>query len=125
VQVTGKHVNVPVLLIDETFDPATPYEGSLYIRHIFPTASLIEGKNGTTHAGSLSGVACTDDTIARYLSTGAVPQRKDHYGADKICPPVPKPTPTKDASTAANQSRARAVAYEKVRAAIGGYSIQP
>ena len=55
VQVAGRNVHVPVLLIDETFDPATPYEGSLYIRHIFPTASLIEGKNGTTHAGSLSG----------------------------------------------------------------------
>jgi pimeloyl-ACP methyl ester carboxylesterase len=39
VQVTGKNVHVPILLIDETFDPATPYEGSLYIRHIFPSAS--------------------------------------------------------------------------------------
>ena len=42
-------------MIDETYDPATPYEGSLYVRSIFPTASLIEGKDGTTHAGSLSG----------------------------------------------------------------------
>ena len=125
VQVAGRNVHVPVLLIDETFDPATPYEGSLYIRHIFPTASLIEGKNGTTHAGSLSGVACTDDTIARYLSTGAVPKRQHHNGADKVCPPVPKPTPTKDGSAGANKSLARAVAYEQVRAAIDGYPIQP
>jgi pimeloyl-ACP methyl ester carboxylesterase len=94
VHVTGRKVHVPVLLIDETYDPATPYEGSLYTRRIFPTSSLIEGKNGTTHAGSLSGVACTDDTIARYLSTGAVPARRRGNRSDKVCPPVPKPNPT-------------------------------
>ncbi len=94
VDVTGKHVHVPVLMIDETYDPATPYEGSLYVRKIFPTASLIEGKNGTTHAGSLSGVACTDDAIARYLSHGTVPPRQAGNHSDKVCRPVPKPNPT-------------------------------
>jgi pimeloyl-ACP methyl ester carboxylesterase len=94
VTVTGAHVNVPILMIDETFDPATPYEGSLYVRSIFPTASLIEGKNGTTHAGSLSGVACTDDTIANYLRTGQVPARKPGNRSDLVCPPVPQPDPT-------------------------------
>ena len=54
-----------------------------------------------------------------------MPQREHHYGADKVCPPVPKPTPTNDTSTGANQSPARAVAHEKVRAAINGYPIQP
>ncbi|MBO0866908.1 MAG: alpha/beta fold hydrolase, partial [Mycobacterium sp.] len=127
VNVTGKNVHVPILLIDETFDPATPYEGSLYIRHVFPTSRLIEGKNGTTHAGSLSGVACTDDTIARYLKTGAVPRRKHHYGSDKVCPPVPKPNPLAGAATPSTaQSTAQpavpatayAAAWAKVRAAI-------
>jgi pimeloyl-ACP methyl ester carboxylesterase len=94
VDVTGAKVHVPVLMIDETFDPATPYEGSLYVRSIFPTASLIEGLDGTTHAGSLSGVACTDDTIANYLATGVVPARKNGNQADKVCPPVPQPDPT-------------------------------
>lgn len=95
VHVTGRHVHVPVLMIDETFDPATPYEGSLYVRKIFPTASLVEGKDGTTHAGSLSGVKCTDDTIARYLRTGKVPTRKAGNHSDKVCPPVPPPTPVR------------------------------
>jgi pimeloyl-ACP methyl ester carboxylesterase len=101
VDVSGADVTVPILMIDETFDPATPYEGSLYVRSIFPTASLIEGKNGTTHAGSLSGVACTDDTIADYLATGAVPARVNGNHSDKVCPPVPQPDPTASAATPA------------------------
>jgi len=98
VSVTGANVTVPILMIDETFDPATPYEGSLYVRSIFPTASLIEGKDGTTHAGSLSGVACTDDAIANYLLTGHVPVRKAGNRSDKVCPPVPQPDPTSSAA---------------------------
>ena len=94
VTVSGKHLKSKVLMIDETYDPATPYEGSLYVRSIFPTASLIEGKDGTTHAGSLSGVSCTDDAIARYLTNGSVPARKAGYRSDKVCPPVPNPNPT-------------------------------
>jgi hypothetical protein len=96
--VSGANVTVPVLMIDETYDPATPYEGSLYVRSIFPTASLIEGLDGTTHAGSLSGVACTDDTIAKYLLTGQVPARKAGNRSDKVCPPVPQPNPLGGAS---------------------------
>jgi len=95
VNVTGRHVSVPLLLIDETKDAATPFEGSLEVRDLFPTASLIEGVGGTTHAGSLSGVACVDNSIAHYLATGTVPERLPGRGSDKKCPPVPPPTPTK------------------------------
>jgi pimeloyl-ACP methyl ester carboxylesterase len=94
VHVTGRKVTVPVLMIDETLDPATPFPGSLLVRKLFPTASLIEGKNGTTHAGSLSGVACTDDSIGAYLANGTVPARKPGNRSDKVCPPVPQPNPT-------------------------------
>jgi pimeloyl-ACP methyl ester carboxylesterase len=131
VNVTGANIHVPILLIDETFDPATPYEGSLYIRHIFRSSRLIEGKNGTTHAGSLSGVACTDDAIARYLKTGVVPKRKPHYGSDKVCPPVPKPNPlaagasVPSTSTASVASTHNAAASAKVRAAIDGAAMLP
>ncbi len=93
VHVTGRHVKSPILLIDETLDPATPYAGSLEVRRRFPTASLIEGVGGTTHAGSLSGVACTDNAIGRYLSDGTVPARKPGNRSDLRCPPVPKPEP--------------------------------
>ena len=99
VHVTGKDVKSPILLIDETFDPATPYAGSLEVRRRFPTASLIEGVGGTTHAGSLSGVACTDDAIGRYLTNGTVPKRKAGDRSDLRCPPVPQPEPAPQASS--------------------------
>ncbi len=60
---------------------------------------LIEGVGGTTHAGSLSGVACTDDTIAAYLDNGALPNRVRGNRSDKQCDPVPQPNPTTAAAS--------------------------
>lgn len=79
------------LLIAETHDAATPFEGALKLRSIWKRSRLIEGVNGTTHAGSLSGVPCTDNTIAHYLNTGQLPARKPGSQSDKKCPPVPQP----------------------------------
>jgi pimeloyl-ACP methyl ester carboxylesterase len=93
VQVDGSALTVPILLINETDDAATPYAGALAARAEFPTSSLIEGVNGSTHAGSLSGVQCTDMAIVRYLDTGAVPARDGGTGSDKQCDPVPPPRP--------------------------------
>ncbi|WP_104480158.1 alpha/beta hydrolase [Actinokineospora auranticolor] len=83
----------PILLIGETLDAATPYEGSLELRSRFPKSVLIEGVNGTTHSGSLNGVVCTDDKIADYLATGALPARKPGRHSDAQCDPVPQPNP--------------------------------
>ena len=94
VNVKGSKVHVPILMIGETFDAATPFAGSLVTRRLFPTASLIEGVDGSTHAGSLSGIACTDDAIAAYLTDGTVPARKSGNRSDLKCPPVPQPDPT-------------------------------
>ncbi|MDO9378268.1 MAG: alpha/beta hydrolase [Nocardioidaceae bacterium] len=94
VKVTGRKVDSKVLLISETLDGATPYSGSLKVRRLFPSASLVEGVGGTTHAGSLSGVACVDRTIGRYLKTGKVPKRVSGNRSDKQCAPVPAPKPT-------------------------------
>ncbi len=82
-----------VLLIDETLDAATPYPGSLYVRSVFPSSSLIAEPGGTTHAGSLYGNACVDNKIARFLATGHLPPRQPGYGADVKCKPLPKPVP--------------------------------
>ncbi len=123
VRVTGADVHVPVLLIDETRDAATPYEGSLYVRSIFPTASLIEGVGGTTHAGSLSGVACVDDAVARYLADGTVPARQPGNGSDKKCPPVPPPSPTKQKSGARTTQPTAPLPAALAR--LGGYSQRP
>jgi pimeloyl-ACP methyl ester carboxylesterase len=93
VDVDGTNVP-PVLLISETRDAATPYPGSLEVRRRFPRAVLVEGVGGTTHAGSLFGDACVDDTVAAYLATGALPERVTANRSDKQCAPLAPPVPT-------------------------------
>ncbi|GAA1097708.1 alpha/beta hydrolase [Nocardioides dubius] len=95
VRVSGDRIKTPILLIAETNDAATVYSGALATRRAFPSSYLIEGVGGTTHSGSLSGIACTDDTIAAYLDTGKLPKRKPgNNRSDQKCDPVPAPEPT-------------------------------
>ena len=111
VRVTGAHVHSPILMINETFDPATPFAGALVVRRLFPTASLIEGRNGTTHAGSLSDGPCTMNALAAYLKHGRVPARRSGNRSDKVCAPVPKPNPraAQPATWGSGDSAARAL----------------
>ncbi|WP_430783384.1 alpha/beta hydrolase [Actinoplanes sp. G11-F43] len=115
----GKPVDVngaktpPILLISETLDAATPYAGALAVRKEFPRSVLIEGVGGTTHSGSLSGIACTDDTIAAYLATGALPDRVRGNRSDKQCEPVPQPNP------AVATMKANTTGADELRAEIG------
>jgi len=88
----GTKVTVPILLISETHDAATPYSGAVEVRRRFPKASLIAGLGGTTHAGSLSGVSCVDNAIAAYLADGTVPTRQSVHSYDLGCPKVPVPS---------------------------------
>jgi pimeloyl-ACP methyl ester carboxylesterase len=96
----GKPVRVdgskapPALLVSETWDAATPFSGSLEVRKRFPRSALIEGVDGTTHAGSLFGNACVDKSIAAYLATGAMPHRLKADRSDKRCDPLPEPDPS-------------------------------
>jgi pimeloyl-ACP methyl ester carboxylesterase len=92
VKVDGSNVS-SALLIDEEQDAATPFEGSLEVRKLFPNSSLIGAPGGTTHAGSLSGVSCVDDQVADYLANGTLPARKRGNGADTECPAIPQPVP--------------------------------
>ena len=92
VQVDGGKVK-SVLMIDETLDAATPYEGSLEVRKRFPGASLIAEPGGTSHAITPRGNACVDTKIADYLATGALPARKPGGQADVECAPLPLPVP--------------------------------
>ncbi|HVX70874.1 MAG TPA: alpha/beta hydrolase [Mycobacteriales bacterium] len=87
------HRTKSVLLIDETLDAATPYEGSLEVRRLYPHSSLIAEPGGTTHADSLSGDRCVDNKIAAYLKDGTRPQRRAWDGPDAICKPLPAPRP--------------------------------
>jgi pimeloyl-ACP methyl ester carboxylesterase len=83
----------PILLIDETLDAATPYTGSLWVRHLFPRSRLLSVVGGTSHANSLDGNACEDNAVAAYLAKGTLPARKVGSGkSDKDCKPLPLPT---------------------------------
>jgi pimeloyl-ACP methyl ester carboxylesterase len=97
VEVDGSGVE-SALLLSETFDGATPYDGALHARKLFPNAVLVEGLGGYTHSASLSGIACTDDIVADYLATGALPERQPgNNKSDVQCDPLPQPDPTAEA----------------------------
>ncbi len=105
-----------VLLVDETLDAATPYSGSLEVRRLFPHASLLAITGGTTHAGSLNGNACEDNTIARYLASGTLPARAAGANtADAYCAALPQPVPPSSA----------AIAAAPLQAVAGSTSVRP
>ncbi|MCU1687086.1 MAG: peptidase [Amycolatopsis sp.] len=95
------------LLIDEELDAATPFEGSLEVRKLYPNSRLIAEPGGTAHADSLDGDMCVDNQVAAYLATGALPPRKAGTGADALCAPLPDPVPA-TAATADTSGRTQA-----------------
>lgn len=107
-QVNGSGVK-SALLIDETLDAATPFEGSLLTRQLFPNSVLLAEPGGTTHADSLSGDLCVDGTIAAYLQHGTLPARNPHAKWDKTCAPLPQPVPTGSNSPSASTLHAATV----------------
>jgi TAP-like protein len=111
------------LLIDETLDGATPFEGSLYVRKLFPHSVLLAEPGGTTHADSLSGDLCVDGTIARYLATGALPPRIQGAPWDKTCAPLPKPVPPGSSSTSAAVNAAKASANARSSPAVRAFRL--
>jgi hypothetical protein len=101
---SGKAI-ASALLIDETQDAATPFEGSLEVRKLFPHSVLLAEPGGTSHADSLFGNLCVDGAIAKYLVTGKLPPRKAGAEWDLTCKPLPVPSPTAGASGAVSASR--------------------
>ncbi|MBA2560583.1 MAG: alpha/beta hydrolase [Propionibacteriales bacterium] len=84
--------DVAALLIDETLDAATPFQGSLEVRSRFRRSSLIAVRGGTTHASTpFLSSDCTNDLIARYLKRGQLPPRRSGRRADISCQPLPEP----------------------------------
>ena len=109
------------LLIDETGDAATPFEGSLVARRLFPHSVLLAEPGGTSHADSLSGDLCVDSTIAHYLQSGSLPARKGYAVWDKTCKPIPVPVPpsSSSAANAAQSAAARVLARQGKRGLAG------
>jgi pimeloyl-ACP methyl ester carboxylesterase len=98
VNVTGD--STPVLIINETLDAPTPYEGALFVRSVFPQSSLVAVIDGVNHANSLAGNKCVDLPIAEFLSTGALPARLPGDGPDVECDPLPPPKPSAKSAAA-------------------------
>ena len=90
--VTGNRTG-NLLLIGETLDAATSYEGNLEVRRRFSGARLIAVINGTEDGNSLYGNACVDNPIIEYLRSGTVPPRLSGDRADVECaaPDLPNP----------------------------------
>jgi pimeloyl-ACP methyl ester carboxylesterase len=119
--VSGAAVTSNILLINETRDAATPYSGALRVRSLFPSARLIAGVGGTTHAGSLNGVSCVDERIAAYLGSDGtnVPARVRGTRADVSCPKVPPPAATGGWRVGTDGSRAALRAQAAQRSSLG------
>ncbi|MEV6487812.1 alpha/beta hydrolase [Actinoplanes sp. NPDC051633] len=110
----------PVLLVSETLDAATPFQGSLEVRKRFPAAALVEGVGGTTHAGSLFGNSCVDNAVAAYLRDGTLPKRVKANTSDLKCKPLPQPSPAAAATTGRIADDAQIMEARIMKARVGG-----
>jgi pimeloyl-ACP methyl ester carboxylesterase len=114
VHINGRGIG-NALLIDETLDGATPFQGSLEVRKLFPNSVLLAEPGGTSHADSLFGNLCVDGTIAAYLATGALPPRNDDAQWDKTCAPLPVPVPQGATAAAAAAKGSARIARPRAR----------
>jgi pimeloyl-ACP methyl ester carboxylesterase len=119
-KITGAGVG-DALLVDETLDAATPYEGSRYLRKIFRASRLVATVGGTSHAVSPSGNACVDNKIFDYLADGTLPRRKAGGGADVKCDALarPVPAPTAESFGAATSTQTLVAAAQAGDATAG------
>jgi hypothetical protein len=83
---------------------------------------LLAEPGGTTHADSLFGDLCVDNTIARYLANGKLPKRSTNKNAiwDTTCKPLPVPNPTKAAVSAGANSSQSISNYAKMLHKVRG-----
>ena len=62
----------PVLVVGNSFDPATPYQGAQKVAALLPNSTLLTYA-GWGHTAFLSGNFCVDTTVVAYLTTRQVP----------------------------------------------------
>jgi pimeloyl-ACP methyl ester carboxylesterase len=82
----------PALLFQATDDAATPYPGGVTVHRLLRHSSLVVEERGANHGVTLSGNACLDGHLVKYLATGAVP-RGSGGPADAVCQALPDPKP--------------------------------
>lgn len=83
----------PILMLQGTLDPATPYAGAQDAHKLLPTARMVVVEGGGNHGQSLESPAnaCVQSYLNSYLATGAVPERPGPVNA--TCAAVPDPAP--------------------------------
>ncbi|WP_214106314.1 alpha/beta hydrolase [Acrocarpospora catenulata] len=76
----------PILLVQSRRDAATPYQGAVNVRDLFPSARLL-AEGGGNHGVSFAGNPCVDRQVADYLREGVLPMpRTAAREADLNCP---------------------------------------
>jgi hypothetical protein len=83
-----------ILMLQGTLDGATPYAGAQNAHRMLPTARMVVVVGGGNHGQSLAYPPnpCVNGYLARYLATGALPQRPGLVNA--TCPALPDPVPS-------------------------------
>jgi pimeloyl-ACP methyl ester carboxylesterase len=83
----------PILMLQGTLDPATPYAGAQNAHRLLPSARMVVVEGGGSHGQSLETPpnACVQNYLNAYLANGAVPDRPGLVNA--TCAATADPTP--------------------------------
>ncbi len=83
----------PILMLQGTLDPATPYAGAQDAHRLLPSARMVVVEGGGNHGQSLESPPnqCVQGYLNAYLATGSVPGRPGLVNA--TCPATADPTP--------------------------------
>lgn len=83
----------PILMLQGTLDPATPYAGAQNAHKLLPSARMVVVSGGGNHGQSMEFPAngCVQNYLNGYLATGAVPHGSGLVNA--TCARVPDPAP--------------------------------
>ena len=89
-EVDGSRLDVPVLLVNEEFDPATLYQDAVATRSLFPSSRLLKGEGGNTHTSVVGGAPCVQEGVAQ-LFDDSLPPRATGSDHDITCPRADPP----------------------------------
>jgi len=83
----------PVLMLQGTLDPATPYAGAQDAHRLLPSARMVVVEGGGNHGQSMETPPnpCVQNYLNAYLASGTVPDGPGLVNA--TCPATPDPTP--------------------------------
>jgi pimeloyl-ACP methyl ester carboxylesterase len=98
----------PVLLFQATNDAATPYQGGVTVHRLLKHSSLVVEQGGGNHGITLSGNACLDKYLVKYLTDGTVPRGSGV--ADAVCQKTADPVPPTTAKSGLSAERSAGAA---------------